>query len=60
MPQAKRKIVAQPPVGFEPTTTDLRVVPLVTHLGHLSLKIANVEFNITVPPGKIGTFMSKT
>ena len=29
-------------------------------LGHLSLKIHNVKFDITVPPGKIGTFMSKT
>ena len=29
-------------------------------LGNLSLKIHNIKFDITVPPGKIGTFMSKT
>ena len=29
-------------------------------LGHLSLKIHNVQFDITVPGCKIDTFMSKT
>ena len=32
---------------------------LLCRLGHLSQKIHNVKFDITEPPGKIGTFMDK-